>query len=569
MNNVKRKILIALAIFITCLCLLYAAIYVVSTYYLNPTEIKRQIISRANNILHRDLTISNDLTYHITWDLTPEITVHDLTLANIKGGKQENMLTASSLKVKIDLIELLHKNISITGVTLIDPVINLETIDGVNNWDFGLDKTQGKNNITIKGITIEDGHVTYHKDNKLLHTVVLPALDVQSNGSKTSYNVAMNATYDKTVLDLKGILVRKDNEFKLEIEKLSYGDTDLTGHWRINYKTKEVTGEFRSDALDLDTILGKPDANSSGEYTLPSKPIPVAFLRDSNVKFRYTIDELSYHEVILKNVVLNVSSKNKVLNFWFEPALNLDGGKLDLNIKYDLNDASPSLDLNLTATDVNFEKFLKDLTGKSPLSGSTLNVRSKLRSSGITYAALVGNASGTILLTASAGQYLNGSPGMGNIFANVLSGVITFNKSEADTTFTCGVMNFKVNDGIAVANRGVAIEAASVHVLGNGRVDLRNGRINFSIVPKNLNPINAIDITQFSMAQAVSVSGTISKPQVVYNPIDLINANNVIGAASLASKIVAWPLGVAAVAKNTIDPTTSDQGSPCAIALGK
>jgi hypothetical protein len=152
---------------------------------------------------------------------------------------------------------------------------------------------------------------------------------------------------------------------------------------------------------------------------------------------------------------------------------------------------------------------------KAPIVGSDLTINADLHSTGTKLNDLVNNLNGKMLATASAGKYLNST--------NLLTAMITFDRKQSSTDLTCAVMNFKVQNGVATANNGIGIEAASVNVIGNGKIDLRNGRINFSIKPESTSN-SPIDLSQFSVAQLVDVSGTISEPKVELNPIGLLTS---------------------------------------------
>ena len=72
-------------------------------------------------------------------------------------------------------------------------------------------------------------------------------------------------------------------------------------------------------------------------------------------------------------------------------------------------------------------------------------------------------------------------------------------------------------------------------MLGHGRIDLRNGRIEFAMVPQTITS-NPIDLANFSVAQLVTVKGTISKPEMTLNSAGLLKQGvNALITAGIAS----------------------------------
>lgn len=585
MKQLKRTLFIPLAILLGILLLLYATIYFVGKHYLSDSAVRELIAKRAKSTINRDVTIGDKIEYNVGWNFTPHVEISNVTMSNFAGSKQPIMLSVENLKLSVDLLELLEQKIRITKLTLTKPIIHLETLNGKDNWDFddaatpktkqelnsddNSEKIESSHRVSANIIKIIDGQITYTKDHQLQESLDVKTLNLKANDSNTHFSGNLDAMRQKAHLVFAGDVTLDDDEYKFDLDKVIYGSTDVTGTIKIDRKSKKITGDLKSKSVNLTEFSSNSSTNSaSGEYSIPNTAIPVDFLRGSNVSFTYKIQKLTLQNMVLNKVTFKASSKNDVINCTFDPKLQIAGGTLDIDLKYDLNPKTPRLNFVFAAKSINFATLLTQLSGSSPLTGSTLDITSNLQSTGSTYAALVNNLSGKILMTASAGQYVNGSSSIPGLVANVLSGIITFKKTESQTSFTCGVMNFKVNNGQAIANRGVAIEAASVNVLGNGSVNLRNGRINFAMVPKNISLTNTMDLSQFSMAQAVTISGTMSKPVVSFNPVNLLSASNIASAAGLAAKIAAWPIGVASVAKDVVDSSTnSNQGpSPCAIA---
>lgn len=127
-----KKFLIGLAVVVV---LLIAA--VVAIPFFVPVEtFKQQAIAGVKSATGRDLKIDGAVKFSVFPAVAFE--ANQVSLSNAAGAATKDMVTLAMLRVKVDLIPLLSKNISIDEFVLIDPVINLETDrQGKGNWVFG------------------------------------------------------------------------------------------------------------------------------------------------------------------------------------------------------------------------------------------------------------------------------------------------------------------------------------------------------------------------------------------------------------------------------------------------
>lgn len=133
-----RKVFIVLA---GLLALLIAAIFI-GPGFVNWNAYKGQIADAAYKATGRSLSIQGDISFSIL--PTPKLVVKDVGLANVDGGRAEQMVRLKSLDVQVSLAALISGNIQVQSVTLVQPVITLEVLaDGRRNWDFDLRKSQG------------------------------------------------------------------------------------------------------------------------------------------------------------------------------------------------------------------------------------------------------------------------------------------------------------------------------------------------------------------------------------------------------------------------------------------
>lgn len=67
----------------------------------------------------------------------PALSVEQVTLGNLPGAQDPDMVSVEEVRVSVALMPLLTGNVQVTEISLIDPVISIETFeDGSNNLVF-------------------------------------------------------------------------------------------------------------------------------------------------------------------------------------------------------------------------------------------------------------------------------------------------------------------------------------------------------------------------------------------------------------------------------------------------
>lgn len=102
---------------------------------LNWNEYKAEISAQVEQATGRKVIIEGDLDLAIL--PAPRLSAARVSLANIRGGSNQPMVSLRSLAVELRLLPLLGGNIEVDSITLIEPVILLEKLaDGRANWEF-------------------------------------------------------------------------------------------------------------------------------------------------------------------------------------------------------------------------------------------------------------------------------------------------------------------------------------------------------------------------------------------------------------------------------------------------
>ncbi len=565
-TNQQKKLTITCTTVLAILGVVYGTVYILSRTYLTSQNVQALIVRHAEQTLNRKVTISDNIGFSISWNMSPHVILHHVTIANSSWSSHPVMLKIDTVDVHFSLAQLIFKQFHIMSLELDKPELYLESNNGTNNWDFeDKNATPGSSNVklSINKINVNHG-ILYHDGD----TFKLDKFDVIIPKDYELYHIHVLGKRNDSLLKATVNIETTNEKIKVDVQHLQVGSTSIGGEININKSPLKVTGILKANIFAV-SDFSSHNKSTNGEYSIPKTPLNIKKLKDSVFDIKFSVDKLVLKNITLKHVGIHAVNINNTLGVQLTPAVNFANGKLNATLSFDLNYDTPRIQLEAKTSGAQLESLMKDMFGKSPVTGSSLELSVNLYSGGNNLNSIVGNLNGKILAVAGPGTFLNSNAALGNVFTTVLTSLITFDKTKPSTAFNCGVLNLKVNNGVATAKNGIGIEATSVNVLGNGMVDLRNGRIKFTITPKNILTTNPIELANFSVAQLVEVNGTLSNPQVKLNPVGLLTSNNGLMVAKMAGLSTGLPGIAAVIAEQALGggKNATSQVSPCKAAL--
>jgi len=110
---------------------------VIAAPFLVPVDtLKTQLIARVKDATGRDLRIDGPVSFSLLPSLALE--ANTVSFSNAPGASSKDMAKLAKLQVKLKLLPLLHREVVIDQLVLVDPVIALEVDkQGRPNWRFG------------------------------------------------------------------------------------------------------------------------------------------------------------------------------------------------------------------------------------------------------------------------------------------------------------------------------------------------------------------------------------------------------------------------------------------------
>lgn len=371
----------------------------------------------------------------------------------------------------------------------------------------------------------------------------------------------------KGAANLSGQLHGSGSTWTMTDVQATVGGSDLSGELSATFAPRlALSGTFASGVLNLDDFTGAPAApeqgaqqpakgrDTSGRLFL-DRPLPFAWMQtlDADLAVKVGRVILDRREVPDVAVVLHLQAGHLTLNpFRF----GLAGGNVEGETVVDATGKQPAITLRLEGRQIEPRK----LDDKLPLSGGRSDVRADLRGSGDSVRALLASANGEVRVSAGEGRLQNKAIDVagGDLVVQLLGALNPLAKSEDTTLMNCAAARLTLRDGIATADKGIAMRTSKVDVVGSGTIDLRSERLDLYFKPRARSGVG-LSLSS-SLASLVKVGGTLSKPS-----IGIDTAGTLRTAASVGAGVATGGLSV--LGEMLLDKTAADE-DPCRTALG-
>ena len=325
-----------------------------------------------------------------------------------------------------------------------------------------------------------------------------------------------------------------------DIQKFDFASNVIEGKIKADLSGKKpnITGNIKSALIDL-TKLSTPKKKAEISFIstahaaqfVPDEKLDLSVLNMINANMGFDIQKLIVNEdIALEKLKGTVDVKNGVLNV---NPLSAQAGGGEVSGNMNINAQNNALKILLSGKNIVVQDFIKSLQPSNDatfgfLGGGQTNLNVNLASSGATYQKLVENMNGQILLVvgqsklqAGAMKYLKGN------FISQLLSALNLQAKDPKMSLNCAVLRADMKDGAASFPKGIVFDSKKMMVVGDGKVNLKNDKIDIAIKPFNGN------LTDTNIAQALSslvkISGTVSNPGIAIDTASVVK--NVVGVA--------------------------------------
>lgn len=365
---------------------------------------------------------------------------------------------------------------------------------------------------------------------------------------------------EPVVLTGQGRVRDKNNRYVLDKLELAIGMSDLTGSisvGRSNGRT-HVRGALGSKFMDVDSILPKADRNKRAPDVrlIPGWPLPVESLRSVDADIDYSGRRLVLRGMEFDRLQMKVGLHSGRMEI--KPRSGLYGGKLDGRITLDARPGTPRLLMEIRGTRVNMGEMLNALKSKRVMSGGIGQLYFKLEGAGSNPRAIAASMNGRFLTSIGPGQINNSA--IKRIGADVLMQLVrTFDPAEKSgqvTRMQCGVVLFDVEKGIAMTDRGIAVETKRMNVIGSGTINFRTEAIDLAL---RAQPRDGVGLSASTLGNMIRVGGTLAAPDSRMDAVGALKTGASVGAAVATG-------GISLLVQGLFNRATADT-TPCRTAL--
>jgi AsmA family protein len=366
-------------------------------------------------------------------------------------------------------------------------------------------------------------------------------------------------------LKLTGKLTDLTHGWRLADIKGTLGTSDVAGELALMLEGRpRLSGHLASTSLalaDFRPVPRRPVPQSAGDGRLFSAdPLPLEGVRAFDADLSLSAARLALGGAAFTDVGAELRLDRGRLAVKPLSAV-LAGGRLQGDLGLDASGRAAVLTARLGGSGIELGRVVKDALGSDVLGGGRSDLSLDVKGQGASLRAVMAGLTGTTLLTVGEGRIRNGAldAAGGDLLTQVAGRLNPLGPSEGPTQLQCGVVRFVVKDGIATADKGIAVETAKVYVVGAGIVDLRSEALDIGISPRAREGIG------LSVGNTVGgitrVRGTLADPSVGLDPVGVARTAASVGAAVATG-------GLSLLGELALEKLTAD-ASPCQTALGK
>lgn len=236
----------------------------------------------------------------------------------------------------------------------------------------------------------------------------------------------------------------------------------------------------------------------------------------------------------------------------------LAGGTVNGAMTVDARPAQPLADLRLDLAEVDFGKLNRE-AGSDLLTGGVGGLKLALKSRGGDLRTLAANANGSAVLSLGPGRVHNRAFSLagGDLISVILSALNPLAQSRETTEMACAVAHFRLKDGVAVTDKGLAVQADGIDVVGAGTIDLRNEALDLGFTPRAKEGLGLSLGGQ--MSGLTRLRGTLAAPSLSVDEMGAARAALSVGAATATA-------GLSLLGELLLDKVMADT-NPCRTAL--
>ncbi len=298
------------------------------------------------------------------------------------------------------------------------------------------------------------------------------------------------------------------------------GGSDLSGKVTYSPQTErpELAGALFSSRLDVKDLGGlvglqpsAPRKAVKGQDVLPEMKINLKRLRAGDLDLTLDAKKLNAPGWPLNDMHTHIKLVDRLLRFELLE-FGVADGRVKGMLEMDGRKATPFVKTYLDFAKLSLKRFFKGSSFEE-FSKGTFGGRIELAGAGTSSAEVLGNSNGRIVAVMSGGKISLKIIEAADLDLAQLTPLLL--GKDKTTDIRCGVGDFAVRHGILVS-RVFVLDTADTTIKGDAKINLKNETLDVEVDAKPK------DASIFSVQSKISVTGKISEPTIMIDPISLL-----------------------------------------------
>lgn len=525
---------------IILILILLPLVALVAIPFVIPVEtLKKQAVEQIEQLTGRSVAVGA-----VSFSVFPNIALSadDVKIGNPDWAKDTgSMMEVKNLRIGVELMPLLKKDVHVTTLSLDTPKIHLIKQGEKVNWQFGAkaaskdaaresapgDKAEASSTATpplrLDSFSVNNGSLVYEDSaTGTKHTLSAVNAKLSSRDLPKSMTLSGDAVYNGTRAVIAVTLgtpfdLPKGEPSSIDL-KATVKDISLAWNGTIALKGGKptVTGTIILPQVDTTTMAGKAPADAKSAQAAPasgerwsSSPISMQALGAANADVKLEIGKLILTKLTLDNVKAHVKLQNGALNADVEELKLFSGGvKLAVSAQQ-----SGAAGIKAAMNNVQVEELLMTLA-QSRIMVGVLNGHVDFDARGNSQKAMVSSLAGNGGFKITDGSYRGGN--FVDMTRNVATSFQRGTNEAGKTDFKELSGTFTAKDGV-IFNNDLKMTGTLLTLDGAGQIDLPQWLVHYLLTPVLVtNRGYTPDDSTKGIAVPVKVEGSLDAPS--YHP---------------------------------------------------
>ncbi len=319
-----------------------------------------------------------------------------------------------------------------------------------------------------------------------------------------------------------------------------------------------LNANLSSDSLDISPFQGEEKEQVKKEKLFSSDPLPLEGLKAADINLTFKTKSLITKSLTINDAAISLKLNNGKLNL--TTSGKAAGGTLSVKVGLDASNGKSAI----LSNNIEIKQFelgqVPSIKEKEFITGGKTDITIKAKGSGASVSQIMSGLNGKLLVKTGKGKISNTALEVAGADAlmSTLSMLSPGSKESDGSLLECAVVNFNIKDGIATADKGIAMSTNHLNVIGEGSVNLKTEQLDIGITPKAK---EGIGLNLGQLAGLVRLGGTLANPSPKADTEAALKSGLSVGTAVATG-------GLSLLAEGLLDSGSGSDVNPCDIALG-